>query len=127
MRAGDNTKRIQSTNKLLNNLLYKILILILTINISCAIIPSGSISSYGLFGEVTSISSIENQLSSIQSNPIKNNIKLSAKALINKEQQILQYAYLLLIITVVFIRYVQYGYAFPIITTPVVMKVRLNH
>jgi hypothetical protein len=123
MRAGKNMKRVLLTKKLL----YKFFILLITVNVSLSILPGGIIPSYGLFGEITSFSALENQDSTIESNPIKRNSNQRYKALINKEQQKVQYAWLLLIIIILSIHYFQYWHIFSNYVTPVLLKVRMNN
>lgn len=123
MKAGEYMKRAI----LLKKIVFKVLIILFTINVSFCILPGEIIPSYGLFGEVTSFFAVENQESGIQSNPIKSISNKRYKALINNEQQKVLYEWLVLIITILSMLYLLYWLIFSNYITPVVLKVRMNN
>jgi hypothetical protein len=123
MKAGEYMKRAMPLNKII----FKIYIILFSINISFCILPGGILPSYGLFGELTSFYAVEYQESGIQSNPIKNISNKQYKARINNEQQKVLYEWLVLIITLLSMLYLLYWLIFSNYITPVVLKVRMNN
>ncbi len=111
----------------LKKIIFKVFIILFTINVSFCILPGGIIPSYGLFGEVASFFAVENQESSIQSNPIKGISNKQYKARINNEQQKVLYEWLVFIIAILSMLYLQHWFVFSDYITPVVLKVRMNN
>ena len=70
---------------------------------------------------------MENQENGIQSKPIKSDSNKRYKVRINIERQKLLYEWLVLIITIPSMLYLQYWLIFSNYITPVVLKVRLNN
>jgi hypothetical protein len=123
MKAGEYMKSAMPLKKII----FKVFIILFTINASFCILSGGIIPSYGLFGEATSFYAVETQESGIQSNPIKSNSNKRYKTRINDEQQKVLYEWLVLIITILSILYLQYWFIFSNYITPVVLKVRMNN
>lgn len=123
MKAGEYMKRAMTLKKLILNAF----LILFTINVSFCILPGGIIPSYGLLGEVTSFFAVESQENGIQSNPIRSGSNKQYKERINNEQQKVLYEWLVLIITILSMLYLQYWLIFSNYITPVVLKVRMNN
>jgi hypothetical protein len=123
MKAGEYMKRALSLQKIV----FRFFILLITISVSFSILPGGIIPSYGLFGEITSFYVIENQISGIQSNPIKANSNKQYKTRIDKKEQKAQYERLLLLTAILCMLYLKYLPIFLNFITPAALKVRMNN
>ena len=108
-------------------MIFKVFLILFAMNVSFCILPGGFLPSYGLFGEITSFYAAENQESNIQSNPAKCNSNKQYKVRINSEQQIVLYKWLVLLIAILFMLYLQHCLIFSKYRTPVVLKVRMNN
>jgi hypothetical protein len=122
IKAGGYMKRTILAQKIL----FRIIIFFFTVNISFCVLPGGIAYSYGLFGEMTSLSVAENQNNVIQSNPIKYNVNQQNKTIINREQRKAQYAWLLMII-LLSVYHLRCWLTASNYVTPVILKVRMNH
>lgn len=107
--------------------IFRVLIFLFTINVSISVLPGGIVQSYGLFGELLSVSVAENQESGIRAKAVKGKSDKRYKTIINKEQQRVQYVWPLLAIIILSILYLQYWLTFSNYETPVVLKVRMNN
>ena len=123
-------------------IILKFFMLLFAINVSFSILPGSITLSYGIFGEVASVSSEEDQESGIRSNPnkrnlnkrnlnkkklTKNNFKKRVIPLTSKKKHNIQYAWFLLIIMVLFIHYLQFCHIYMNDVTPVGLKVRMDN
>lgn len=118
-------------------IILEFFMLLFAINVSFSILPGGIIPSYGLFGEVASVSSEENQESGIQSKPskrnlnkrnlTKSNLKKRVIPLTGKKKHKVQYVWRMLIIMIFFSHYLQYWHIYSSDSTPVGLKVRMDN
>lgn len=133
MRVGECMERPIFSKKII----LKFFMLLFVVNVSFSILPGGIIPSYGLLGEVASVSSEEIQESGIQSKPskrnlnkrnlTKSNLKKRGTPLTGKKKHKVQYAWLTLIIMILFIQYLKYWHIYSNDSTPVGLKVRMDN
>ncbi len=113
--------------KLSKRAIFRIFILLFTMTVSVGVLPGGIVQSYGLFGELSSVFVVKNQESGIQAKAVKGISDKRYKTIINKEQQRVQYEWILLAIIIFSVHYLQYWLTFSNYKTPVVLKVRMNN
>lgn len=122
-RAGEYLDR----RYLLKKRIYRVLILLLMINFSNSVLPGSFILSYGLYGELVSVSAAENQESAVYPSAAKDKPDRPCKTRAGKELKQLQYTLLLFVIAIRMIRYLQYRTKCGNDKTPVGLKVRMNN
>lgn len=106
-------------------ILFKAFILLFMIDISFSVLSDGITRSYGLFGELKAFSAAERQESSILAKPVRINSGKGLKLIVKKAEQIVRYAWLLLIVIILYIYCLRYFC--PDFITPVALKVRMNN
>ena len=113
-------------NFLSRKTIFRLLIILLTMNIQYCVLPGGITQSYGLFGEMTSYLSAENQETVLQSSPL-NNIRNKQCKSISRHELLKARSLWILTLLLLFIYYLQYWHTIAFNKTPVRLKVRMNH
>lgn len=112
-------------NKVNKSFLIKIFLILFTVSVSCTVLPYGYINTYGLFGQVTSVTVLADKEKSIQNTVREISIK---EHNVKRAKGINIFnAWFAISVFIVVMSYIKYRFRLPREDNIVTLKVRMDH